>query len=111
MTDNDTVDTLKVKLERAEQLIATLRKSYMKDINQMRNQLWLNEKYKHMNFQKNSTKYKGKENIYIDVQYFDSTAGFEPIVLEALNKKIEMMRYQFDNSIMKLQDYNMKLID
>ena len=39
----------------------------MKDINQMRNQLWLNEKYQHLNLQKAGTKYKGRESIYIDV--------------------------------------------
>ena len=30
------IETLKQKLERAEELIATLRKTYMKDLNQMR---------------------------------------------------------------------------
>lgn len=55
----------------------------------MRNQLWLNKKYDMIKMQKQNKKYKGNENMYVDVQFFDSTSGFEPIVIEALNQKIE----------------------
>ena len=97
------------KLETAKQTIASMRKSYLKDINQLRNQMWLNDKYQHLNLLKQSNKNKNREDVYIDVQFFDKTAGLDPVVTEALNSKLEMMRYQYDKSLMQLQDYNIKL--
>ena len=46
------------KLETAKQTIASMRKNYLKDINQLRNQMWLNDKYQHLNLLKQSNKNK-----------------------------------------------------
>ena len=88
---------MKDKLEKSQELIAQMRINYMKDINQLRNQMGVSSKLKY-------TGYK-----FIDVKYYDSAELANDNVRSLINDKVKEMRDKFEIGLLNFRDSNNEL--
>ena len=88
---------MKDKLEKSQELIAQMRINYMKDINQLRNQMGVSSKLKY-------TVYK-----FIDVKYYDSAELANDNVRSLINDKVKEMRDKFEIGLLNFRDSNNEL--